>query len=87
MATSEAESARHQAARLLALAMEARDKGNFALAELLTDAATHAFDKAAAAEAAAAAATPPPVPEQQQPAAQQQQQIQPDKEDDGVSES
>jgi uncharacterized membrane protein (UPF0182 family) len=75
---SEAESARRQAARFLAMAMEAREKGNLALAELLTDAATAAFDKAEEAEAEAAA-PPPSTAEPQQPA-QQQQQVQPDQE-------
>lgn len=73
---SEAESARQKAALYLALAMEARASENFELAELLTNAATAAFDKAEAQEAAeippAATAEPPQAP------IQQQQQAQPD---------
>ena len=76
---SEAESARQKAARFLALAMEARANGNFELAELLTDAATAAFDKAEEAEAAS---LPASTAEPQQPDAQQQQQVQPDQEPD-----
>ncbi|MBX9773362.1 MAG: hypothetical protein K2Y71_03025 [Xanthobacteraceae bacterium] len=75
---SEAQSARRKAARYLALAMEARDKGNFELAELLTKAATAAFDEAEAQEAVqippAATVEPPQAP------IQQQQQVQPDDE-------
>jgi hypothetical protein len=77
---SEAETARQRAAHFLALAMEAREKGNFALAELLADAASAAFDKAEGAEAAA---PPPSTAEPQQPA-QQQQQVQPDQEPDNA---
>ena len=71
---SKTESARKKAARFLALALEARANENFELAELLTDAATAAFDQAEAEEAAAAASAS--TSEQQQPA-QQQQQVQP----------
>jgi hypothetical protein len=76
---SEAEAARQQAARFLVMAMEARDKGNLPLADLLTEAAYRAFDKA---EEADVASPPQPTPEQQEPVAQQPQQIQPDKEPD-----
>jgi hypothetical protein len=69
------EALREQAARLFALALEARDKGNFELADLMTAAATRQLDRAEELESAA----PPPSPQQQQqPAAQQQQQVQPD---------
>jgi hypothetical protein len=73
---SEAESARKKAALYLALALEARALENFELAELLTDAATAAFDKAEAQEAADAL---PPVPaaQSEQPPVHQQQQAQP----------
>jgi hypothetical protein len=73
---SKTASARQKAARFLALAMEARARENFELADLLTDAATAAFAKAEAEEAAAAASAP--TAEQKQPPVQQQQQAQPD---------
>jgi hypothetical protein len=77
----EVESARQKAARFLALAMEVRQKGNLELAELLTDAASAAFDKAET-EQAESATHPASTAEPQQPAAQQQQQLQPDKKPD-----
>jgi hypothetical protein len=70
-----AASARQHAARLLALAMAARERGNSSLAELLTDAATAAFDLAEQTEAA----SPPSGSEPHQSAVQQQ--IQPDKDE------
>ena len=75
---STAELMREQAARLFALAVEARERGDDGLASLLTATASRCIDQAI--EAAAAAALPSP-PAQQQPAAQQQQQIQPDKDE------
>jgi hypothetical protein len=73
---SKSASARQKAARFLALAMEARANEDFELAELLTDAATAAFNKAEAEEAAASSALT--TEQQQAPVQQQQQQVQPD---------
>ena len=73
---SKSASARQKAARFLALAMEARANQDFELAELLTDAATAAFNKAEAEEAAASSALT--TEQQQAPVQQQQQQVQPD---------
>ena len=79
MTKSGADLAREQAARLFALAIEARDKGNNELAEMLTAAASRCLDRVVDAEVG-----PPPLssPDQQQPVAQQQQQIQPGKAED-----
>jgi hypothetical protein len=63
---------RDQAARLLAMAKEARRNGNLARWQALTDAAARYLDKANE--------TLPPTPEQQQPDEQQpHQNQQPDK--------
>jgi hypothetical protein len=68
---------RKKAARLLALALEARERGNDSTAEMLAEAAAGTFDEAAALEEATE--SPPPSHRTQQPVAQQQQQIQSDK--------
>jgi hypothetical protein len=64
------ESLREQAARLHALAKQARETGNIAYADLLTEAAAEYFSRAIAAEAASPAKTPthdgPPTLQQQQ---------------------
>jgi hypothetical protein len=62
----------------LALALEARERGNNGLAQMLTEAANSVWENAAELEAT----VPPPTQEPQQPVAQQQQQIQPDKKED-----
>jgi hypothetical protein len=76
MPYSAAEMMWRQAARLFATAVAAREKSNFQLADLLTDAANRYLDRAGDLERI------PPFPpslKPQQPIAQQQQQIQPDK--------
>lgn len=70
------DSVRKQAARLFALAIDARDKGDVSLANLMTEAATRCLDHAEELDLSTA---PPPSAQQQQPVGQQQQQIQPDK--------
>ena len=60
-------------ARLFNLMTEARVSGDYALADMLADAAAKCLMKIAEVPP-----TPPPVPEPQQPAAQQQQQSQPE---------
>jgi hypothetical protein len=75
-----AQECRQQAARLLNMAMAARDKGDAELAEMFTAGAMRYIDRATQAEAAE---PPPPFsPEARQPAAQQQQQSQPKKEEE-----
>jgi len=64
-------------ARLLTQITEARENGNFKLADLLTDLAAKCLMKIADAKNAPASAQEP-----EQPAAQQQQQIQSDKDDE-----
>lgn len=64
---------REQAARLLALAMQARDKGNVELAKLMTDAAARYLDQAVTVEAAEKV----PRPTNDGPLTLQQQQVQP----------
>jgi hypothetical protein len=71
MAYEPSNAAKQKAARFLALALEARERGNNGLAEMLTEAANSVLEDAAT--------VPPPAQEPQQPVAQQQQQIQPDK--------
>jgi hypothetical protein len=75
------ESARQQAAPLLGMSAQAREAGNFALADLLTQAAADWLAKTVKDHEAPAR---PPPSDQQQPVAQQQQ-IQPDKEDKSKS--
>ena len=62
---------RQKAGRLLALALDARERGGDATAAILTEAAAQANEEAAELEATE---LPPPSPEAQQPVAQQQQQ-------------
>jgi hypothetical protein len=71
------DSLRKQAARLFALAVDARDKGDVSLADLMTQAAARCIDRIEELERS----TPLPPSAQQQPVAQQQQQIQPDKDE------
>jgi hypothetical protein len=72
------DSRRKQAARLFALAVEARDKGDVSLADLMTQAAARCLD---GIEELERSTLPPSSAQQQQPVAQQQQQVQPDKDD------
>jgi hypothetical protein len=65
-----AESFREQASRLFTLAIEARDKGNTQLANMLTDAAARFLEQAVSVDAAESIKSPihdaPPVLQQQQ---------------------
>jgi hypothetical protein len=73
-----------QAARLLAIALQARERGDVELAEQLTARAMQYLDQGSRDEAdPAGPAMPPPPAEPAQPVAQQQQQIQPDAEKPG----
>jgi hypothetical protein len=74
---SSPESLRAQAVRLLALAIEARGRGDEALSELHVARAMQLQDEATALEDAAR--RPPIAPEGSQPNAQQQEQVQPEK--------
>jgi hypothetical protein len=74
-----------QAARLLAVALQARERGDIELAEELTARAMQYLDEAAQAEshdATGGTSGTPPAPNPTQPAVQQQQQIQPDPDED-----
>jgi len=71
---TESKRLRDQAARLLALAVKAHERGDSDYANQLTERANHYLDEAAALEASQ---VPPPT--ESRPVAQQQQQIQPDK--------
>jgi hypothetical protein len=78
--SSEAEKLRANAARLFAMAMEARDQGDNDAAEAFTVRAADYLERAKAAEARSGEAIPPPGPQApQQQVTQQQQQLQPKK--------
>ena len=70
MAHEPANAAKQKAARFLALALEARERGNYGLAEMLTEAGNSVLEYAAELEATV---PPPPPQEPQQQVAQQQQ--------------
>jgi hypothetical protein len=74
---SESEHSRIQSARLLMLALKARENGDSKLADLLVERATQYSEKAIAIEEAI---RPPPSPPECQPNVQQQEQIPPKKE-------
>jgi hypothetical protein len=75
---SESETLRIKAARLLALALKARENGDSRLADLLVQRAMQFSERAIAIEEAAPSSSPPP--ESSQPNAQFQAQIPPKKE-------
>jgi hypothetical protein len=73
---------RDQAARLLARATEAEDRGDKELAEMFTSLAMRHLDEAAASETTQSVPLTPPTAAEAKPVAQQQQQRQPKTADD-----